>query len=65
LTEYQAVERPLPTQGNTNRIDTHTQTPMHLVGFEPTTPVLEGAQTVYALDRVTIVIGSINRLILI
>jgi hypothetical protein len=30
------------------------------VGFEPTTPVLERAKTVHALDRAATVIGSVN-----
>jgi hypothetical protein len=28
------------------------------MGFEPTTPVLEGTNTVYSLDRATIVIDQ-------
>jgi hypothetical protein len=33
---------------------------MHLVGFEPTTPVFERAKTVHALDRATTVSGSFS-----
>jgi hypothetical protein len=32
---------------------------MPWVGFEPTTPVFEGAKAVHALDRVVIVTGDI------
>jgi hypothetical protein len=35
---------------------------MPRVGFEPTTPVFEGAKTIHDLDRAATVIGSVDTL---
>jgi hypothetical protein len=47
----QPVARHLPTRRTTPTQNKRTQTSMSRVGFEPTTPVLERAKTVHALDR--------------
>jgi hypothetical protein len=49
-TRDQSVARPLPT------IRT-TQTSTTGVGFEPTTPVVEGAKIIHVLDRAATAIG--------
>jgi hypothetical protein len=50
----------LHTQDNTNTEQTHTQTSMPWVGFEPTIPAFKRAKTVHALDRA----GTVIRLLL-
>jgi hypothetical protein len=51
-TNDQLVARTLTwTQDNTNTEQTHTQTSIAWVGFEPTIPVFERAKTVLALGR--------------
>jgi hypothetical protein len=54
----QPVARPLSTYRTTQAQSEGTQTSMLWLGFEPTTPVLERAKTVHALDRAAIVIGK-------
>jgi hypothetical protein len=44
---------------NTNTEKTHTQTPMPLVGFEPTIAAFERAKTVHTSDSAATVIGMI------
>jgi hypothetical protein len=51
------VTRPLPIHRTTQTQNRRTQTSMPLEGFEPTTPVLEQAKMVHALDRAATVIG--------
>jgi hypothetical protein len=57
-TEDQPVARPLPVHRTTQTQNKCTHTSMPRVGFEPTIPVLERANTVHALDCVATVIGS-------
>jgi hypothetical protein len=54
----QPIARPLPTHRTTQTKNKRTQTSMHGVGLEPTTPVFERAKMVHALDRAATVIGS-------
>jgi hypothetical protein len=51
------VSRPLPAHRTAQTQNKLTQTSMPQVGFEPTSPVLERAKTVHALDRAATVIG--------
>jgi hypothetical protein len=60
-TGNQPVARPLPTHRTTRTQNKRTQTSMPRKGFEPTTPVLERAKTVHALDRAATVIGTYKR----
>jgi hypothetical protein len=53
----QTVTRHLPTDRATQTQNKRTQISMPRVGFEHTTPVLERAKTVHALDRAATVIG--------
>jgi hypothetical protein len=53
----QLVAKPLPIRRTTQTQNKRTQTSMSRVGFEPTTPMLDGAKTVHALDGAAIVIG--------
>jgi hypothetical protein len=53
----QAVARPLPRHRTTQTQNKRTQTSMPRMGFEPTTPVFERAETVLALDRAATVVG--------
>jgi hypothetical protein len=46
------------TQKNTTTEQTHTQTSMYWVGFEPMIPVFERAKTVHALDCAATVTGE-------
>jgi hypothetical protein len=50
----QPVARALPTQNDTHTQNKLTQTPMPLVGFEPTMPVFEQAKKTDALDRAAV-----------
>jgi hypothetical protein len=50
------VERPLPTCRTTQTQNKRKQTPMLLVGFEPTIPMFEGAKPFHALDRAATVV---------
>jgi hypothetical protein len=50
------------TQDNTNTEQTHTQTSMHWVEFEPTVPTFERAKTVHSLDRGSTVMGGTTEL---
>jgi hypothetical protein len=54
----QPVARSLPTHRSTQTQNKHTQTSMPRVGFEPTIPAFERANTVHALDRAVTVIGN-------
>jgi hypothetical protein len=54
------VGRPLPAHRATQTQNKRTQTSMLYVGFEHTTPMFELAKTVYALERVAIVIDTIR-----
>jgi hypothetical protein len=54
----QTATRPLPTHRTTQTQNKRTHTYMPRVGFEPTIPVLNRANTVHALDRAASVIGS-------
>jgi hypothetical protein len=55
----QPIARPLPTHRTTQTLNKRTQTPITIVGFEPTIPVFERARTVHAdLDRAATVIGN-------
>jgi hypothetical protein len=53
----QPVARSLPTQNTTNK-KKRTQTSMPQMGFEATTPVVEQAKMVHALDCMATVIGK-------
>jgi hypothetical protein len=55
--EDQPVARPLPTHRTTQTQNKRTQTPMLRVGFGPTTPVFERAETVHTLDCAATVIA--------
>jgi hypothetical protein len=59
-TEDQPVARPLPTHRTTQTQNKRRQMSMTRVGFEPMSPVLERAKTVYALDLAAPVIGPSN-----
>jgi hypothetical protein len=50
----QPVAKPQPT----HRINAHRQTSMTRVGFEPTIPAFERANTVHSLGRAATVIGD-------
>jgi hypothetical protein len=52
----QPAARSLPIHRTTQTQNKRTQTSMPL-GFEPTTPVFEGAKTLHALDRTATVIS--------
>jgi hypothetical protein len=52
------VARPLHRHRATQTQNKHTQTSMHRVGFEPTTPVYERVTTIYALGHVATVING-------
>jgi hypothetical protein len=54
----QSVERPLPTHRTTQTQNKRTQMSMSRVGFEPTIPVFERAETVHASERAATVIGT-------
>jgi hypothetical protein len=56
----QPIARLLPTYRATQTQNKRTQIPMLRVGFEPTTPVFERAETVLALDRAATGIGNTN-----
>jgi hypothetical protein len=58
----QPVARPLPTQRTTQTQNKSTQTTMSRMGFEPTIPVFERANTIHALDRAATVIGCDHKL---
>jgi hypothetical protein len=53
----QPVAKPLRTNRTTQTRNKRTQTTVPRVGFEPTIPAFERAQTVHALDRAATVIG--------
>jgi hypothetical protein len=50
-TSDQLVARPLPKHRTTQTQNKRTQTSMPRVGFEPTIPASERANTVHILDR--------------
>jgi hypothetical protein len=55
----QPVATPLPTRRTTQPQNKRTQIFMPRVGFEPTIPAFERAETVHALDREGTVIGKL------
>jgi hypothetical protein len=55
----QPVARPLSTHRTAQIQNKCTQTTMPQVGFEPTIPVSEQAETVHVLDRTATVTGSL------
>jgi hypothetical protein len=54
----QPVARPLPAHRAAKTQNKRKQTSMPQVGFAPTIPVFEQAETVHALDRAATVIGK-------
>jgi hypothetical protein len=54
----QPVARPLPAHRTAQTQNKRTKTSMFQVGFEPTTPVFQRAETVHALDRAVTVMGA-------
>jgi hypothetical protein len=56
----QPVAKSVPTRRTTQTQNQRTQTAMRRVAFEPTTPVLERAKRVHALDCVATVIGLLR-----
>jgi hypothetical protein len=61
LARDQLIARLLPVHktAHKHRINTHTQTSMPQVGFEPMIPVFEWAKAVNALDHMATVVGII------